>query len=105
MYFWADYRSQEGVTRGESHQNSLVVSLLPSVVATSIKSKRKYKLFETPLSQEAMEDFCFQVLGQGSMFCIRKNCSIAHHIQEVMTFIPGDGYVKKIETPHLSNPQ
>ena len=59
--------------------------------AKCFKDKKKYKLF----CVDSSESLCRAVMGQGSNFCMNKNCVTKHKDSEKVTILDGNLYVVK----------
>ena len=76
--------SLQSVLKGESNVSRSPQVSLPSYVSTVSNNNKRYRLFEAPMNNDDMDQLCLQAVGQGSSFCIRTNCNINHHCQELI---------------------
>jgi len=81
--------------KGESSLTpSFTSAALPAAVLASAQDSRRYKLWRVP---EVTDGFCFQLIGQGGLFCIIKKCTTKHRGVKFFHPLPGEVYVQKTQ--------
>jgi hypothetical protein len=78
---------------------------IPSLVSahSGSGSTKKFKLFEVLQMEMNFEEICFRLIGQGTMFCMARNCTTTHQ-GTTLNPLPAALFVAKTAAKAFADP-
>jgi hypothetical protein len=95
---------QSGTVSSQGGKLGVQIPSSVSIRSAKYAGAKKFKLFEVPPSGAGLEDTCFSLIGQGTLFCVATNCKTSHR-GRVISPAPGDLFVADLPTRVYADPK